>query len=265
MNMRQHMLGWEGWEEAGELWGSPLLMRNGTEYLALMSDEHIYHEEPDVEAAKAMPSPSLLIFLSRHRSESGARSLTVHPLGNYGENRFGGRAKALVPSAPGEMAAALRALAGTGAGLGYNITYEVTHHGPHIATPTFFIEIGSGEKEWKDREAGKAIVEALSSRDVDPGDRILVGIGGGHYAPRFTDIALHKRAAFGHMVPSYALEGLDQDGVEAALRLAMDATPGVEGFYLHKKGLKGEAKRHARAAVESLGSSMVGSGELEER
>ena len=266
MNIRQHVLDWGKWEEVGEVWGGPLLYsKSRGQHLALMPDEHIFHEDPDVELASALPSPpGILIYLSKHRSESGAKSLTVHPLGNYGENKFGGRARTLVPSAPHEMTAALRALKveAVKADLPYDVTFEVTHHGPHISTPTFFIEIGSGEAEWADRKAGKAIASALQRMAPDPEERILVGVGGGHYAPRFADVVFKKKACFGHMVPAYALEGLDGRGVKKAIESAVSATPGCSGFYLHKKGIRGEAKQLARGAMEEIGLPIFSSSDI---
>ncbi|MDG6220582.1 MAG: D-aminoacyl-tRNA deacylase [Candidatus Thermoplasmatota archaeon] len=266
MNIRRHLLSMDVWEECGqELWGSPVFgghVAGQKAFLAMLPDEHIRHERFDEEAS--ILGPEGIIVLSRHRSESGARSLTVHPIGNYLDNKFGGEAKTLVPSSPLLMTAALRELKKTGGGLDYDITYEVTHHGPKLSTPTFFIEIGSGEKEWEEEEPARAIAAALQNMRPNPEDKILVGIGGGHYAPRFAEIACGKKVAFGHMVPSYILEGLDAEGVEAALRLAVDSTPGASGFYMHKKGIKGEAKKLARAGAERIGLPLLVSSDLEE-
>ena len=37
----------------------------------------------------------------------------------------------------------------------YSVTLEVTHHGPLIEIPCCFIELGSQEKQWNDKEAAK--------------------------------------------------------------------------------------------------------------
>jgi D-aminoacyl-tRNA deacylase len=85
---------------------------------------------------------------------------------------------------------------------GYRATYEVTHHGPtELSTPSFFVEIGSTEKEWTDDRAGYAV--ARSVLEADPGETVnVLGIGGTHYARRETEIALQSRTAFGHIVHS---------------------------------------------------------------
>ena len=38
-----------------------------------------------------------------------------------------------------------------------------------------------------------------------------MGIGGGHYAPRFTEVSLTKRISFGHMLPVHAFDLKDLD------------------------------------------------------
>ena len=72
----------------------------------------------------------LMIVASRHRSESGKKSLTVHPIGNYGEADFGGRPATVTPSAPIFMTPALRGLKENAQGLGYPVSFEVTLDAP---------------------------------------------------------------------------------------------------------------------------------------
>src|SRR5437879_8183082 len=74
----------------------------------------------------------LVVYLSKHRSESGRPSLTVHAIGNPGAAEFGGQPETLVPSAPRWMTAALRGLRHAGRALGYEVTLEATHHGPYL-------------------------------------------------------------------------------------------------------------------------------------
>jgi len=66
-------------------------------------------------------------------------------------------------------------------------------------------------------------------------------VGGGHYCPRFTEVALHKRCFMGHMVPNYALEC-----GEASLLQAVERTPGARYVYFHKKSMKGAKYRELR-------------------
>src|SRR5437899_970391 len=125
----------------------------------------------------------LVVYLSKHRSESGRPSLTVHPIGNPGLAEFGGQPETLVPSAARWMTAALRGLRHTGRALGYDVTFEATHHGPYLTSPTLFIEQASTEGEGEDREASRAIARAWL--DLRPLDALIpTGIGAGPYVPR---------------------------------------------------------------------------------
>lgn len=211
---------------------------------------HLYFENVDVEISRFIenelgtrPSSSherpldLLVFLSKHRSEKNVRSLTVHPPGNYLSADFGGQQGYLPPSAPFQMTSALRSLYKEKKALGLKdqTTYEVTHHGPALSSPSFFIEIGSSEERWHIPELGRAIALALLSSDFREPDTlspIAIGIGGGHYAPRFTDRAMRKKFAFGHMIPDYILKATND--MEKCIDLAIGSTPDVEYAFMHR-------------------------------
>ena len=91
------------------------------------------------------------------------------------------------------------------------VTMEATHHGPLIDTPVFFVEIGSSAEEWSRADAGDVLARAVLSAHPDSSRRIIVGIGGSHYAPRPTHLALHTGVDIGHVVPSWALESVPGD------------------------------------------------------
>lgn len=176
---------------------------------------------PSVRAA----GPTL-VFPSVHRSESGAPCFTVHPLGNFGAAaEVGGVPHALVPAAPRLMTDALRRLAAAGEAAGLEATFESTHHGPVVQLPAFFAEIGYGTLPEPPSAAVRELTRVLGELAVDPRDRVVVGVGGGHYAPHFTDLALKRRWAFGHLVSRHTLLAIDA----RTAALAMQATPGVEG------------------------------------
>jgi D-aminoacyl-tRNA deacylase len=159
----------------------------------------------------------LVIFLSRHSSINPVPVLTVHATGNFGAAELGGNPRSLAPAAPAMMQATLRALS-QHCPQGYRVSYEVTHHGPtELCHPSFFVEIGSTEKEWGDPVAGRVIAEAVLN--AKPLDAIpLIGIGGTHYAPRETAISLSSRGAFGHIASSpRQVALLDKDMVEAMI------------------------------------------------
>jgi D-aminoacyl-tRNA deacylase len=236
------------WREAGEFDGSPSY-RWRDRLLVTIGDMHLYRDRLDREVSDSLEAePEAVVYLSRHRAASGVASLTVHPLGNYFAADYGGSPQTLVPPAPGLMTSALRELREAARDLEYHVTFEATHHGPYLDTPTFYIEVGSDESRWEDRDAAKAVATAVT-RMEDRAHPVAIGVGGGHYVPRITDVALDKKIAFGHIIPKYALE---RDW-EAAARLAADATPGATLVYLHGKGIPGPLRGPLREWFEDRG------------
>ena len=243
MNIKDRLLQLAQWKDTGMTFdGEAVLERvsikdkggvSRMHFTMVSIDEyHIYAEGIDQRIANELGvQPDLIIFPSKHRSKSGKRSLTVHPIGNYGQAEVGGKDNEVSPSAPNLMTEALRQIKAHGSGLDYSISFEVTHHGPLLTTPAFFIEIGSVEECWRDQEAAEAIANALLSLE-EKSYPVAVGIGGGHYAPRFSDAALNKRIAFGHMLPNYALQNVDERMVEKVVA----ATPEARFVYLHRRG-----------------------------
>ena len=139
------------------------------------------------EGVDAGIDADLLIFLSRHTSVNPVPVLTVHVTGNFRDAELGGRPRTLAPAAPAMMQATLRALARHCPG-GYRVSYEVTHHGPTgLSHPSFFVEIGSTEKEWADPAAGRAVAEAVLEAVPLANAVPLIGFGGTHYAVRETE------------------------------------------------------------------------------
>jgi len=113
-----------------------------------------------------------------------------------------------VPTEPRMMTLALLFLRHYARDLDFQISFETTHHGPYLETPTFFIEIGSDENAWPEVEPAKAIARVildLDKSDITDEDEVGIGVGGGHYAPRHTDFIERMKASIGHMVPNYAL------------------------------------------------------------
>ena len=151
----------------------------------------------------------------------------------------------------------------------HKVCFEVTHHGPYLKTPTLFVEVGSNEEEWKNKEpakvVAKSVLELLESyhyeKDITEDIPILIGIGGGHYAPRFTDVILEKNAAFGHMIPHYQIEAknINTEMFEKALQ----ATPNVNGVYINKKTLKKSQVTEFKNFFEKIGIPVISSKELE--
>ena len=226
--------------------------------LVTIPEEHLYRDHLDRDLERSFgESVDLVVYLSKHRSESGRPSLTVHPIGNPGTAEFGGQPGNLVPAAARWMTAALRGLRREARGLPFEVTFEATHHGPYLEAPTFYIEQGSTDLEWKDPEAARAIGRVLLNLEPTD-DPIGIGLGGGHYMPRQTDLALTKRIAFGHLLPSYVLDASALDRVDRAAK----RTPGARIAYVHRKSLAKPLLRMIEGRLESLGVRIIREADL---
>ena len=248
-NIKKGLLEQNNWEEIDTLYNNPVYRHMDMKDIVLVTTNNrtIRHENIDKEIEEKLKiKPKQAIFITRHRSKSGEPTLTTHPIGNYGEAQFGGETKTLVESSPRLMTHLLRLLDKNAkeAKTYHNVCFEVTHHGPYMNTPTLFVEVGSTEEEWQKAKpaniVAKSVIELLQNYHYEeqmPKDiPVLIGIGGGHYAPRFTDIVLEKKSAFGHMIPAYHLTPgyIDDEMIENALK----STPNVKGVYIHRKSLK---------------------------
>lgn len=208
--------------------GAPIRRLSDDTWMLRRPGFHIHDERLDLRLPPALRDgrPTLL-FPSVHKSEQNVPCLTVHPLGNLGPSaEVGGRPRTVVPSDPRRMASTLRALAEAGAPHGFPATFEATHHGPELGLPTLFVEIGYGALPDPPPEAVRILSRVIRQVALDDGDRIALAVGGGHYAPHFTDLVLRRRWAFGHLVSRHALEELDRPTAAAALA----GTPGAEGI-----------------------------------
>jgi D-aminoacyl-tRNA deacylase len=248
-NIKNSLLEQSAWKEFSTFFQAPVyqhLSMNDV-YIVTIPDRKIRHENIQTEVQQQLNlTPTLAIFLSRHRSKMEKPTLTVHPIGNYGDAEFGGRPHTLVPTAPKMMTHLLRLMNKNlrATTLDYQVCYEVTHHGPYLTIPTFFTEVGSTEVQWQQRQPAQIIATSLlevlttyqKEEDYPKDIPVLLGIGGGHYAPRFTDVVFQKNAAFGHMIPSYHIDtgAITWEMISQALQM----TPNVSGVYLHKKALK---------------------------
>lgn len=263
------------WEEHGIFNETSVYRHTSQKNLVMVTipDKKIRHENIDQEVHDQLHlTPDLAIFLSRHRSKTGEPTLTVHPIGNFSDAQFGGQPKTLVPAAPRMMTQILRLIKKNlqETDLGYKVCYEVTHHGPFLKIPTLFVEVGSTELQWQQKEPARIIATSLLEmlpivqyeKDFPKDIPVLLGIGGGHYAPRFTEIAFQKKVAFGHMIPTYKIdEGTIDDEI---LEKTMQATPDFTGVYLHKKDLKKSQVTHFRNWFENRNIPVLSSLELKD-
>ena len=257
MNIRDRLLEGGTWERTNRTFrGAPVWSRSETVLLEVEGPS--IHDEALDGDLKATGLPVMDVwFLSKHAAKSGQPSLTVHPIGNHTVAQYGGRPETLPPASPRDMGALLRRLKhhAKAAGLPHAVTYESTHHGPWMSFPTLWVEIGSEDKWYHDRQSAEVVARAVD--DVLSGEGrctgpVLVGVGGGHYVPRATDIALAGQADFGHFLPSHFV---DEAAGPDALRRAVEATPGVQAVHVHHKGLKGPQRQAVLRWLEELGAT----------
>jgi len=199
------------------------------------------------EGVDAPIDADLVIFLSRHTSVNPVPVLTVHVTGNYRDAELGGSPRTLAPAAPAMMHAVLRALA-RHCPEGYRVSYEVTHHGPTgLSHPSFFVEIGSTEKEWADPAAGRAVAEAVLDAVPLAEAMPLVGFGGTHYAVRETEIALATRGAFGHIAHTREIAALDEEMIRSMIEKS-----GAVAAYIDRKALDHAALLHLLGILDRI-------------
>ncbi len=154
------------------------------------------------------------VFLSKHASESGDLALTCHSTGNFGDAKFGGNPNQVAIPHPHLQKSYMKHLWEKKDSFSkFDITVEATHHGPTaLSKPTLFIEIGTTEKEWNDKQlceqVAKIVVEEMSKQPTK--NKVAICFGGTHYPNKFNKELLQGDLALGTVVPKHALDNLDQ-------------------------------------------------------
>jgi len=187
-------------------------------------------------------SPQLIVFISRHSSESGIPTLSVHTPGNLGKAELGGIPRKVSISPASAMKDCLMEMMRLKEEmkLNYQVSYECTHHGPSLDVPTMFAELGSSLSQWRDLKAAEAVAHATMHAILRQSKyEAVLGIGGPHYNYKFTRVALESRFAFGHIIPKYAVSQVDLDIVRQCVERTVEK---VEAVMLDWKGIRGADK-----------------------
>ena len=213
-----------GWIEKNPVGGGKVWHHSRSlVHLWWRNESHLFSNNVDDRYTKSTGFEiSEVLFLSRHVSASGLPSLTLHAIGVLGPEPLGkvaehgginGRA---VPPSP-RFASLFRRLNRIAESHGltdeFDITLETTHHGPYLITPSLFIEIGSTPEHWGREDAANVWADVLSEEFgfestipiSQTNQVVMVGIGGGHYAPRHRNVLLQTNALTGHILANYSL------------------------------------------------------------
>ncbi|AGN25683.1 hypothetical protein A3206_07580 [Candidatus Methanomassiliicoccus intestinalis] len=262
VNLKNAILS-DDWIDYADFHGSSAFLKDNL-LLLTIKEHHVFYDDLDKEIVKELGViADNIIFLSKHKSASEKKALTVHPIGNWADAKLGGKDNELTPSSPHLMSALLRSIKKSAAHLpDYDVVFEVTHHGPLLETPTLFMEIGSTESEWSNTDASAALASALFSATENKSYPIAVGIGGGHYAPRFTETAISKKLDFGHMIPNYAIDFNDAEKLSSMVNKAMENS-NTDLVFVHRKSMKKEQADVVKRAIDNAGASLIDSSSLE--
>ncbi len=272
INIKKCLLQQSEWEDIDRFDGNIVYQNSINQNLIIVTinDRKIFHDNIEIEVQKKLGlKPKIAIFISRHSSKTKKPTLTVHPIGNFGKALFGGRDSTLIKTSPRIMTELLRILKrrANENNLYHDVCFEATHHGPYISIPSLFIEVGSTLEEWKKITPADTVANSLLEffnskyKSMDDNNPVLIGLGGGHYAPRFTDVALERKVAFGHMIPTYQINsGVINDKM---IDNAIKNTPNLNGIYFHRKALKKSQVTEFKGKFQNLGIRIFSSKDLE--
>lgn len=203
------------------------------------------------------PDAELIIFISRHSSQSGTPTLTVHPPGNFAGADFGGLPQTVSVSPATAMSNTLKMLMFYQQKLGltdYEVSFEVTHHGPSLNVPAMFVELGSSMQQWTDSNAAYAVacatIFAIETFESKPTQKAVIGIGGTHYNKKFTQMALNGEVVFGHMISKYAVVNVDASLLKHCVERSLEQ---VSEVLLDWRGIRGEDKSGLLDALDVSG------------
>ncbi|HTZ42000.1 MAG TPA: D-aminoacyl-tRNA deacylase [Candidatus Omnitrophota bacterium] len=246
--------------------GNPLLssMKQAPNYdFYLVDEEIVYTENLNMEKINKY---DFIIFASRHSSEKGGKTLSVHSPGNFRRADFGGESGKVCRSSAlfqKQMFEKLNENAKAYHLEEYAVTLEATHHGPLIDKPCLFIEIGSTDIEWTDRRAAfvvaKTIDDVVRNYQENKFREVAIGIGGPHYCPGFNKIQLNSNVAISHIISQYVLP-LSEEMMKEAVEKTEEE---IDFVLLDWKGI-GNAQERERIIeiLENLNLSYRKTGEI---
>ncbi|MBD3388234.1 MAG: hypothetical protein GF416_04070 [Candidatus Altiarchaeales archaeon] len=249
-NIARILVNSHGFSESGEYYyGSPIHKKKDVLLIGTHTSVRDLVEIPF--------DPEVCLVASRHRSDSGKPTLTCHATGNYGRADLGGRENTLQLTHAHYLREALLMLKDRKReyDLGYDVTLEVTHHGPTgLPFPLLFVEVGSSAVEWSSLEACNAVSETIYDLMFSSFEAKTpaIGFGGPHYAPNFT--LATRKYAIGHIMPKHAMESLTKTMVEEMIEKTL---PRAELAIIDWKGLRSKERNRLVELLDELGVSWI--------
>lgn len=212
--------------------------------------ELIKIKEDSLYADDVETKGDIIIFATRHSSEQQKPCLCVHTPGNWSTAELGGQDSKLCIS-PATLQTESYLKLKENNTLDFEVTNEATHHGPLMDKPCMFIEIGSTQLQWENRQAGQIIAKTimnLANKKLIK-KKPIFGIGGPHYCNNFNKLIERSDYALGHVCPKYMLDKLTPELIRQAMDKTYEESPEV---VLDWKGL-GKYKQHVIEMIEELG------------
>ena len=252
MNIRQQLISHYDFTESSEEFHKNKIYNKKVDEqelkLVTINEEAIYYQ-----AITDHFHPKLIIYISRHSSRSGKPTLSVHTPGNLVQAEKGGMSRKISIAPANAMRKALLEMARQKAelGLGYQVSYECTHHGPSLDVATMFVELGSSLTQWKDVAAAEAVAHAAMA-SIQKGSEssiVAIGIGGPHYGEKFTRMTLEDPFAFGHIIPKYLVSKVNTEIIRQCVDRTLEK---VETIALDWKGIRGADKILLVSALKEI-------------
>jgi D-aminoacyl-tRNA deacylase len=222
--------------------------------LHISHENLLYIEELDTR----YPHSKAFIFLSKHRSESKIPTLTCHCTGNYADNPYGGNSRELAISYPYLQKKYLKEINNSKPALSYyEIVIEASHHGPtSLKKPVLFIEIGSTERQWIDRNAASIVCNCLLRvlvNGLGKCEKVGICLGGTHYPSKFNTLLLESEFGLAAVAPRHNLESVDKDMLNQMIAKSIER---VTHIIVDWKGL-GKEKNRIMGLVEDTGLKVL--------
>ena len=287
MNILSELMGIRGWGEAHDFDHGQVTRHSSGNVEALLIDGlHIWADGVD-SAHTSLTGTKVdeVLVLSRHVSASETPALTLHAIGVPGEFPHGEKARsggitgtAVPPSTRfGELFRNMCRIAKEDCLENeYDLTLEATHHGPVLRVPTLYLEIGSTSEQWEDVRAARVwsktidlclgMSERSEKKDWEGSGRVMIGLGGGHYAPRHKSVISKSDVWVGHILANYAIVFEEENGggtsppgpwshsVRTAVESTRAAFPGGDVFaHLDRKSFKGWQRSALANLLSELG------------